>query len=155
MTSRKAPPRAKKKTAAKLKTQPTSRSVEGFLEGIADEGRRKDAFELLALMKKVTRKEPKMWGTAIVGFGDARYEYASGRSGDWFRAGFSPRKAALTIYGVHDDDAGPDPLLAELGPHSTGKACLYIPRLADVDKAALSRLISASIATLPGRAGRS
>ncbi|HKA36759.1 MAG TPA: DUF1801 domain-containing protein [Thermoanaerobaculia bacterium] len=151
MTSKKAPARPKKKTTAKLTTQPTAKSVEAFLGGIEDEHRRKEAFELLALMKKVTKKEPRMWGAAIVGFGDAHYEYASGRSGDWFEAGFSPRKAALAVYlmGGLQEHAG---MIASLGKVKTGGGCLYISRLDDVDRAALSRLIAASVASLPGRA---
>src|SRR5262249_23077290 len=151
MTTKKAATQRKKKTTAKLKTQATGKSVAAFLRGIEDEGRRRDAFELLALMKKVTKQEPKMWGAAIVGFGDAHYEYASGRNGDWFEAGFSPRRAALAVYlmGGLQEHAG---MIASLGKVKTGGGCLYISRLDDVDRAALSRLIAASVASLPGRA---
>jgi hypothetical protein len=158
MTNKKTPARAKRKTVAKLKTQLTGKSVKAFLEGIDDEGRRKDAFEVLALMKKVTKREPKMWGTAIVGFGDYHYESASGRSGEWFEAGFSPRKAALTIYLVGGVQRHAS-MIESLGKVKTSGGslggCLYIRRLADVDKGVLSRLIGASVASLPGRARRS
>ena len=141
---------SKRKTKADIKTKATGKSVEGFLRKIEDEGRREDAFRLLALMKKATKAEPKMWGTAIVGFGDYRYESASGRYGDWFLAGFSPRKAALTIYlvgGVAKHAA----MLESLGKFKTSggmSGCLYVRRLEDVDEAALSRLIAASVASL-------
>ena len=91
MKSEKRAPRPKKKSVAKVKTQPNAASVSAFLDGIADEQRRKDALTVLALMKKVTKAEPKMWGPGIVGFGDRRIRYPSGRVLDWFRAGFSPR----------------------------------------------------------------
>src|ERR1700674_1526384 len=111
--------RPKQKAAWKLKTQATGASVASFLNGIADERRRKDAFAVLALMKKVTKTEPKMWGGSIVGFGARRYQYASGRSGDWFLMGFSPSKAALTLYLM----SGLQPhasLLESLGKHKMG-----------------------------------
>ena len=145
---------AKRKKEGELKTQPTGKSVEAFLGAIEDEGRRKDAFELVALMKKVTRAEPKMWGTAIVGFGDYRYQYASGRGGDWFLTGFAPRKAALTIYFMKGLQAHRD-MLQSLGRHRVSGSCLHIPKLQDVDTNVLSRLIAASVATLSGKPKRS
>jgi hypothetical protein len=153
MTKKKAPARPKKKAAPKLKTKPTTKSVDAFLKGIEDEGRRRDALELLALMKKATKKNPKMWGTAIVGFGDLQYQYASGQIGDWFQAGFSPRKAALTIYlmGGLKKHAS---MLPALGKYKLGGGCLYLRRLEDVDKSALSRLIEATVASSQDRAPR-
>jgi hypothetical protein len=154
MTKKKAPARSKRKAAPKLKTQPTRKSVKAFLEGIEDEDRRRDALELFALMKKATKKEPKMWGTAIVGFGDLQYQYASGQTGDWFQAGFSPRKAALTIYLMMGGLKTHASMLPALGKYKTGGGCLYIRRLADVDRSVLSRLIEATVALSPDRAAR-
>ena len=129
---------------AELKTRPSGASVEAFLQGVADEARREDCRTLLALMRRVTGAEPEMWGSSIVGFGSYHYRYASGREGDWFVTGFSPRKRDLTLYimagfGDHDD------LLARLGPHKTGKACLYVKRLADLDLDVLETLVAASV----------
>lgn len=142
--------RPKKKAASKLKTQATGASVASFLDGIADERRRKDAFAVLALMKKVTKAEPKMWGSSIVGFGDRHYQYASGRSGDWFLIGFSPRKAALVLYMM----TGLQPhasLLKSLGKHKTGGGCLYIQNLEDIDQPTLIALMKESVANLAAR----
>jgi hypothetical protein len=147
MKSKTRAPQPKKKTASKLKTQANDASVAAFLDEIADEGRRKDALAVLALMKKVTKTEPKMWGGSIVGFGDRHYQYASGRAIDWFLMGFSPRKAALTLYFM----SGLEPLsarLKDLGKHKTGKGCLYIQSLEDVDKSTLTVLIQDSFAHL-------
>lgn len=153
MTKKKAPARPKKKAPPKLKTQPTTKSVDAFLEGIEEEDRRRDALELLALMKKATKKKPRMWGTAIVGFGDLQYQYASGQIGDWFQAGFSPRKAALTIYLMGGLKAHAS-MLPALGKYKMGGGCLYIRRLGDVDRSVLSRLIEATVALSPDRAAR-
>ncbi len=139
-----------KKTTARLKTQPNDASVTTFLNGIADEQRRKDAFAVLAMVKKITKAEPKMWGSAMVGFGQCHYEYASGRGGDWFLAGFSPRKAALVLYlmtGIEPHRAR----LKSLGKHKTGKGCLYIPILEDVDQATLAAIIEESVASVRSR----
>lgn len=147
MKSRKQAPRTKKKTTAKLKTQPNDASVASFLDGIADERRRKDAFAVLALMRKITKTEPKMWGGSIVGFGVRRYRYASGRELDWFLTGFSPRKGALTLY-LMSGLAAHSALLKSLGNHKTGKGCLYIRDLEEIDKPTLTALIRESIAQL-------
>ena len=144
MKNRAKTPRPKKKTAAKLKTQPNEASVASFLNGIADEKRREDCFAVLALMKKVTGAEPKMWGGSIVGFGTRRYEYASGRGGDWFVMGFSPRKAALTLYLMGGLDRH-SALLKTLGKHERAKGCLYIRNLKDVDQRVLTTLIQESL----------
>lgn len=126
------------------KTVPTDQNVETFLNAVEDEQKRKDSFAILELMKQVTGMEPKMWGSSIVGFGSYHYKYDSGREGDSVIAGFSPRKQALTIYnvgGIKEDD----PLLKKLGKHTTGKGCLYIKRLSDVDLPTLKTLIAESV----------
>ena len=126
---------------AELKTKANSASVSEFLDGIADEQKRKDAYTILDLMQKATKAEPKMWGGAIVGFGDAHYYYASGREGDWFLLGFSPRKANLTLYALgHGWDK--DAATLDLGKYSTGTGCLYIKRLADVKMPVLKKMIA-------------
>ena len=129
---------------AELKTKPNDASVEAFLNGIADEQKRRDAFAILALMQKATRVEPKMWGSSIVGFGHYHYKYASGREGDWFVVGFSPRKNDLTLYLISGLDQHGQ-LLKKLGKHKTGKGCLYIKHLDDVDFPTLRELIKQSV----------
>jgi uncharacterized protein DUF1801 len=131
---------------AELKTKATRASVTGFIDAIGDEGRRRDCRTLVKMMKKATRAQPKMWGPSIVGFGDYHYKYDSGREGDWFRAGFSPRKDALTLY-LMSGLGWPDraDLMSKLGKHKTGKGCLYIKQLSDVDVRVLERLISRSV----------
>jgi len=129
---------------AELKTQKNDASVEAFLNTVADERKRRDCFTLLEMMQEVTGAEPLMWGDSIVGFGEYHYTYASGRAGDWFLTGFAPRKQNLTLYIMAGFDEY-DELLGKLGKHSTGKSCLYIKRLADVDMAALNELIALSV----------
>ena len=129
---------------SEAKTRATAASVEEFLAGVEPQQRRTDCEAVVALMRDVTGEEPRMWGPSIVGFGERRYRYDSGREGDWFLVGFSPRKSALTLYLTTGFE--PDPRLMErLGTHSTGKACLYVERLADVDSAALRELVDASV----------
>jgi hypothetical protein len=130
---------------AELKTKPTDQSAEAFLNGLADENKRRDAFTILELMRKISQAEPKMWGTSMIGFGDYHYKYASGREGDWFRIGFSPRKQDLTLYLMQGFEQYGD-LLAKLGKFKTGKACLYIRRLSDIDLPTLEALIRKSVA---------
>jgi hypothetical protein len=130
---------------AELKTKPTDQSVDDFLKGVSDERRRQDCYAILEFMKKATGAEPKMWGGSIVGFGAYHYKYASGREGDWFLTGFSPRKQNLTLY-IMAGFGEYDELLAKLGKHKTGKACLYINKLADVDVSVLQELIAKSVA---------
>lgn len=125
---------------AENKTQPTDADVEAFLATVPDERRRKDTLEVLELMKRVTGAAPVMWGTAIIGFGSQHYQGKS-RGGEWLIIGLAPRKSALTIYGVYNDYGPPDPLFERLGPHTTGKGCLYLKRLSDVDPAVLETLI--------------
>lgn len=129
---------------AELKTKPTDQSVEAFLNGLSDEKKRQDSFTLLALMRQVTGSEPKMWGSSIIGFGDYHYTYASGRKGDWFLTGFSPRKQNLTVYLTAGFDQY-EALLKQLGKHTTGKSCLYIKKLEDIDLPTLKTLIEQSV----------
>lgn len=126
----------------KLKTQTTKASVSVFLNGIADEDRRRDCKTVAKLMKSVSGKRPAMWGPAIVGYGKYHYKYDSGREGDFFRIGFSPRKQDLTIY-IMPGYTNYDHILSKLGKHKKGKSCLYIKRLADVDMRVLERLLRA------------
>ena len=130
-----------------LKTRPTASSVDAFIDAVGDEHRRADCRAVARLMAEVTGAEGVMWGTSIVGFGNYHYRYASGREGDFFEAGFSPRKRALTIY-VMAGFAEYEDLLARLGKHSTGKSCLYVKRLADVDLDVLREMLIRSVATI-------
>jgi len=126
---------------AENKTQKTRASVAAFINSIADETRRKDCRTVLKLMKAATGAPPRMWGPSIVGFGDLRYKYDSGREGDWFLTGFSPRKDSLTLYLVPGLQAH-GARLRVLGKHKTGKSCLYIKQLSDVDPTVLTQLIA-------------
>ena len=125
---------------AELKTKVNDANVTTFLDGIADEAKRKDSYLLFEMMQKATKNEAKMWGDSIVGFDDYHYVGKSGREGDWLLAGFSPRKQALTLYMLGGWEQH-DELLAKLGKHSLGKGCLYIKRLEDVDMSILNELI--------------
>ncbi len=129
---------------AELITKKNEASVVDFLNAINDVETRKDCFAILEIMKQATKAEPKMWGTSIVGFGEYHYKYASGRENDWFLAGFSPRKQNLTLYIMSGFERYND-LLKKLGKHSTGVSCLYIKRLADVNKKVLEELVSESV----------
>ena len=133
---------------ADIKTKVNDASVEGFLNTVADEQKRKDSLELIKIMKQVTKKQPKMWGPAIIGFGSYHYKYESGREGDMPQIAFSPRKQNLTLYiGVGDNSD--NPLLKKLGKYTTGKVCLYIKKLADVDRKVLQELIADSFEQAP------
>lgn len=127
-----------------IKTKMNEASVTKFLNSVADEEKRKESFEILKLMNQITKEEPKMWGTSIVGFGSYRYKGKSGREGDWMLIGFSPRKQNLTLYLMHGFDTHAD-LLKKLGKFTTGMGCLYIKRLDDVDRKVLKELIQASV----------
>ena len=128
---------------ADIQTKVNDASVEEFLSNVENEQKRKDSFEIVKIMKQVTKKEPKMWGPAIIGFGSYHYKYESGREGDMPQIGFSPRKQNLTLYiGVGDDSD--NPLLKKLGKYTTSKVCLYIKKLADVDRNVLQELIADS-----------
>jgi hypothetical protein len=129
---------------AELKTKETAESVSAFIDQIADQSRREDCLAVIDIMRKVTKEEPKMWGTSIVGFGRYRYKYESGREGEWPIAGFSPRKGDLTLYIVGGFDKFSD-LMKGLGKYKTGKSCLYIKKLADVDVTVLRKLVTKSV----------
>ena len=129
---------------SELKTKVNNASVEKFLNTVADEQARKDCYEILKIMKQVTKEEPKMWGASIVGFGSYHYKGASGREGDWMLTGFSPRKQNLTLYLMHGFDVHKD-LLKKLGKHKTSMGCLYIKKLEDVDKKVLKELVAESV----------
>lgn len=129
---------------AEIKTRTTEVSVADFIAAVPDARRREEAVIVDAMHQRVTGLEPKMWGPSIVGYGSYDYVYDSGRSGTMCRAGFSPRKAAMTLYllghyGERQNEA--DALLAKLGKHKTGKSCLYISKLADVDLGVLEKLV--------------
>ena len=126
---------------AELKTKKTGASVDDFLAGIADPQRREDALAVAALMKKVTKTTPKMWGTSIVGFGSYHYTYATGREGDWFAVGLSPRKGALTVYVSRGFGDYPE-LMKKLGKFTTGQSCLYVRTLSDIDQGVLKELVT-------------
>jgi hypothetical protein len=129
---------------AELKTKKTEASVEDFLNTIKDEQTRQDCLEISKIMRQVTRSEPKMWGSSIVGFGSRRLKYASGRELDWMLTGFSPRKANITLYILGGFEKQAD-LLKKLGKHTTGKGCLYIKKLKDVDTKVLKELVRESV----------
>lgn len=129
---------------AKVKTVENPASVEDFINGVPDEQKRKDSFVLLKLMKKISKEDPKMWGSSIIGFGKLVYKSpASGREVEWFKVGFSPRKANLSIYlmnlQVHED------ALKVLGKHKKGSGCLYFNKLEDVDLKVLEKMIIATV----------
>lgn len=129
---------------AELKTKRTNASVTAFLKRVRDDTRRKDCLTVVRIMKQATRAQPRMWGSSIVGFGRYHYKYASGRQGDWFLTGFAPRKQDLTLY-IMAGAGRYQTLLAKLGKYKTGRSCLYIKRLADVNLTVLRQLVSASV----------
>jgi hypothetical protein len=134
---------------AETKTGRTGASAAQFLAGVADPQRRADAQAVCDLMAEVTGAQPEMWGGSIVGFGSYHYRYATGREGDWPAVGLSPRKQSLTVY-IADGFDSHDELLSRLGPHSTGKSCLYIKRLSDVDQGVLRDLVADGFRRLNG-----
>ena len=129
--------------ASENKTRPTGASVAAFIDAVENDTRRRDAKTLLALMKKITGEAPKMWGPSIIGFGAYHYKYDSGREGDMLNVGFSPRKANMALY-VMGSIADDDPLRDKLGKYKTGRSCLYINKLEDVDLKVLEKLIAKS-----------
>lgn len=129
---------------AELKTKPCDASVEAFLNSVENEKKRQDSFAILELMREVTGEEAQMWGSIIIGFGSYHYKYASGREGDWMLVGFAPRKQALTLY-IMSGFEGYDALMTDLGKHKTGKSCLYINKLEDIDLDTLRELIRQSV----------
>ena len=134
---------------ADIKTKPTKVSPASFINSIEDEQRRKDCREIARLMEEITGEPPKMWGPSIVGFGKYHYKYQSGHEGDMLRTGFSPRKQNLTLYigpGLEDK-----PSMAKLGRYKTGKSCLYIKTLDDIDRKILRTLIEKSVREMKKR----
>ena len=125
---------------AELKTKQTDQSVQKFLNDIPDPVKRKDSKTVAAMMSEISGYKPKMWGPSIVGFGSYHYKYASGQEGDWPLICFSPRKQNLTLY-VLSGSNEENELLQKLGKHTTGKSCLYIKQLSDVDLPTLKNLI--------------
>ena len=130
---------------AENKTKPTKLSVTAFIDAIPDDTRRTDAKTLVKIMQSATGEKPKMWGGSIIGFGSYHYTYDSGREGDMPVVGFSPRKAATVLYGLRGSD-DVEEMLAKLGEHSTGKGCVYIKRLANVDHKVLTTMVAKSVA---------
>lgn len=126
-----------------MKTVPNDAKVLDFLNNVENEKRRTDSLAILELMKEVMGEEPIMWGDSIVGFGVYHYTYASGREGDWMLTGFSPRKQNLTLY-IMDGFDQYDELMSKLGKHKTGKSCLYINKLEDIDQNVLRKLVKLS-----------
>lgn len=133
-----------------LKTKVNDADVIAFLDSIEDETKKLDSFELLDLFTKLSGEEPKMWGTSIIGFGSYHYKYASGQEGDWFKIGFSPRKAKFSIYVMSGfDDL--DVYLKDLGKHKIGKGCLYVNKLKDINMDMLEKLVLQSFEALKYR----
>lgn len=130
-----------------LKTRENDASVQAFLDSVMPERRRDDCLVIDALMRRVTGWEPKMWGDSIVGFGRYHYKYNSGREGDWFITGYAPRKAALTIY-IMPGFGNFGPLMDRLGKYRTGRACLYVTRLENIDLGVLEDLVRESVETM-------
>ena len=137
-------------TMAENKTKPTKSSVAAFIEALTDHTRRADAKALVKLMQNATSEEPKMWGPSIIGFGSYHYKYDSGREGDMPLIAFSPRKAAIVLYNV-GGFGGSEALRAKLGKHTTGKGCLYIKKLAEVDQQLLKTLVLKSVDAMRDR----
>lgn len=132
-------------TKAENKTQATVARVEDFVTGIADENQRADARSLIAMMTRLSGEPATMWGPSIIGFGRYRYRYNSGREGEMCRIGFSPRKGQTVLYLI-DGFEGHAELMAKLGKHKTGKSCLYVKRLSDIDLVVLEDMCRSSLA---------
>ena len=135
---------------AESKTKPTKVRAAAFINALKDPAKRADAQALLKMMQSAAGEPPKMWGPSIIGFGSYHYKYDSGREGDMPVIGFSPRKPATVLYGVTGTSGAPA-LLAKLGKHSTGKGCLYIKKLADVDSQVLEALVVKAVAAKRAR----
>jgi hypothetical protein len=129
---------------AELKTKVNQASVDDFLNAIENDRIRQDCWAIVDIMQEATQAPPRMWGASIIGFGSYHYKYASGREADWMLTGFSPRKQNITLYIMAGFDQY-DNLLAQLGKHTTGKSCLYIKRLSDIDVTTLKQLVQASV----------
>lgn len=124
------------------KTQQTDASVETFLSKLEDKVQQEDSRVIIKLMEEATKEKPAMWGPAIIGFGNVHYKYESGREGDMPRIGFSPRKGTLALYVINGDYSLYSDLFSKLGKHKTGKVCLYVKRLADIDMDVLKQIIT-------------
>lgn len=135
---------------AELKTKANEGDVLAFINGVENEQKRNDCKELLEMFSEITNEQPKMWGASIVGFGSYHYKYESGREGDWFLAGFSPRKSNLSIYVTSGFDAHED-LMKDLGKYKTGSACLYVNKLSDIDISKLKTLVERSVKIMKKR----
>jgi hypothetical protein len=135
---------SKKPKLAQIKTRETTASVEDFINSVKDEGKIADSRVLWQMMKKASGEEAKMWGSGLIGFGNKRYKSPSGREVDWFRIGFAPRKANLSVY-LMIDHKKHAATIKELGKHKTSGGCIYINKLADVDLKVLKRLLDAAI----------
>jgi uncharacterized protein YaaR (DUF327 family) len=127
---------------AKLKTKKTDANVNSFLESLDNEQQKHDSEEIVKMMKKATKAEPKMWGKSIIGFGEVHLKYDSGRELDWFKIGFSPRKSNLSLYVLNYAEDEISDKLDKLGKHKTGKNCLYIKNLEDIDKKTLQEIFN-------------
>ncbi len=133
---------------AEQKTKKTGESVEAFIDAVPDAQKREDSYSLLKMMQEITGDSPHMWGPSLIGFGDYHYKYESGCSGDWFVVGFSPRKAAISVYltcGLHEQFASH---LERLGKFKTGVGCLYVKKLADINLSVLQEMIQISVKSL-------
>ena len=133
-----------------LKTKLNDGAVNEFINGIESELKRNVSFKIIEMMKKITKSEPKMWGDSIIGFGNYHYKYASGREGDWFLCGFSPRKQNLSIY-IMSGFNKYENILRKLGKHKTGKGCLYVKNLEEIDLKVLENLLKQSVDYLKKR----
>ena len=133
-----------------MKTVPTAADVDAFIDAVEDPRKREDSRAIAAMMAEVTGAPARMWGASIVGFGSYHYRYASGREGDFMETGFSPRKRALTLY-IMAGFSEYGELLAKLGKHTTGRSCLYIKRLADVDQDVLREMVAQSVRYIRGK----
>jgi len=134
------------------KTQPAAASVSAFLKAVENDTRRRDAHTINEMMTRISGEKPVMWGTGLVGFARYHYKYASGREGDFFLTGFSPRKAAMSLY-IMPGYRQFDDVMARLGKHKAGKACLYINKLEDVDLCVLGELVGKSVAWMRKKYG--
>jgi hypothetical protein len=134
---------------AELKTKITGQSVDVYLNNLQDEKKRQDCFTILEVLRQATGAEPRMWGESIIGLGEYHYKYASGREGDWFLVGLSPRKQNLTLYIVSGFPKFTD-LLQKLGKYKTGKGCLYINKVEDIDLSVLKQLVEQALAEVTG-----
>ena len=132
---------------SELKTKPTGSSVTAFVNAVEDPGRRSDCREVMRIMRSVTGKRPKMWGTSIIGYGSYHYKYKSGREGEWPAVGLSPRKRNLTIY-IMPGFSRYGALMKKLGRYKTGKSCLYVKSLDDIDRRVLRKLVTKAVADM-------